>query len=198
MTDVQALQAALPLLNPKDVSFASSLIAQATKRPLSEKQMFWVKKLTEKATRPIAQRETVEIGDFTGISKLFEKAKAHLKFPKITISGLTLKVAGERARVPGSVNVLQGEDWLGRILQDGQFEKSPRTTVEDRIVDALKAFAADPAKVAGEHGRLTGNCCFCRKELTDKRSTDVGYGPICAAHYDLPWGEKPANQGGLL
>jgi len=34
----------------------------------------------------------------------------------------------------------------------------------------------------------TGNCCFCRRELTDKRSTEVGYGPICADHFSLPWG----------
>lgn len=38
-------------------------------------------------------------------------------------------------------------------------------------------------------GRETGVCCFCALLLTDPRSIFAGYGPICAAHYGLPWGE---------
>jgi len=26
--------------------------------------------------------------------------------------------------------------------------------------------------------------------LDDERSVSVGYGPVCAGHYGLPWGEK--------
>ena len=60
------------------------------------------------------------------------------------------------------------------------------------IAARLREFADDPARVAGEHGRLTGNCCFCHHTLEDARSTAVGYGPVCASHYGLPWGERPA------
>ena len=60
--------------------------------------------------------------------------------------------------------------------------------IYDKITDLLTRFAADPAKVASEHGALTGSCCFCNKALKDERSTQVGYGSTCAKHYGLPWG----------
>src|SRR6185436_1560785 len=42
------------------------------------------------------------------------------------------------------------------------------------------------------HGHTTGNCSFCARDLTDPRSTSVGYGPICAQHFGLPWGDTGA------
>ena len=53
----------------------------------------------------------------------------------------------------------------------------------------LKAFAADPETVAAQYGSLTGNCCFCGRKLTDDRSTNVGYGPVCADKFGLNWGK---------
>lgn len=52
----------------------------------------------------------------------------------------------------------------------------------------LQKFAEDPARVAAEEGKRTGNCVFCAKQLTDERSVAVGYGPQCAEKYSLPWG----------
>jgi hypothetical protein len=87
-------------------------------------------------------------------------------------------------------------DWLGRVLLDGTYQPSREANGRtEAITQRLRAFAADPAKVAAEHGRLTGCCCFCAKTLTDERSTAVGYGQTCAGHYGLPWGapEKAAD-----
>ncbi len=56
------------------------------------------------------------------------------------------------------------------------------------IVAALRAIALDPAKAAQAYGTLTGQCCFCSRDLTDARSIDKGYGPVCADHFGLPWG----------
>ena len=36
-------------------------------------------------------------------------------------------------------------------------------------------------------------CCFCNRALEDERSTAVGYGPICAGHFGLAWGNRPAE-----
>jgi hypothetical protein len=44
------------------------------------------------------------------------------------------------------------------------------------------------AEQASNIGHLTSHCCFCSLELTDGRSIDVGYGPVCAANQGLPWG----------
>lgn len=149
--------------------------------------------------RPKAQT----VGDLSGVLALFTKAKTHLRYPAIVLgvpeAGLTIRLslAGPGAKVPGSVTVLDGErgedgrDWFGRILTDGTYQ--PSRTANGRtepITAKLRAFAADPAGVAAEHGRLTGRCSFCNTALKDERSTAVGYGRICAAHYDLPWGTE--------
>jgi hypothetical protein len=151
-------------------------------------------------TAPRAAAPKVEIGSLDGILQLFNLAANHLKFPAVVLNvpgyadGVRVSRAGQRAKLPGTLNVTNGakddseygRTWFGRVTLDGQF--SPSRDATPAIAEALKAFAADPAKVASEYGRLTGICCFCRKALTDERSTAVGYGKICAGHYGLPWG----------
>lgn len=44
------------------------------------------------------------------------------------------------------------------------------------------------AEEAAAFGHSTGKCVFCSQKLTDGRSTEVGYGPICAENNGLPWG----------
>ncbi len=151
------------------------------------------------------------VGDLTGILALFAKAKTHLKFPAIVLSvgteQIRINVAGPKAKVPGSLTIVtadkngEGErDWLGRVNLDGTFQPSrAANALEPKLTEKLKAFSADPAKVAGEDGRLHGRCCFCRLPLSDERSTAVGYGKICADHFGgLPWGSKPVQFGAAV
>lgn len=42
---------------------------------------------------------------------------------------------------------------------------------------------------AAKFGQLYGTCCYCWRELTDERSIEAGYGPVCAENRGLPWGE---------
>lgn len=44
------------------------------------------------------------------------------------------------------------------------------------------------AELAAKFGALYGRCVFCSQTLTDERSIEVGYGPICAENHGLPWG----------
>jgi hypothetical protein len=165
--------------------------------------MFWVNKLAEQALAPAPERKSAQIGDMSGIIALFDRAKTHLKFPAIVLScegaeTLRVNIAGERAKFPGSLNVASYEKfddgqrrWYGRVHRDGRFEASAKVEAfMDKVVVRLQAFAAEPAKIAAEHGRLTGRCCFCNIALKDERSTAVGYGRICAEHYGLPWGDR--------
>ena len=78
--------------------------------------------------------------------------------------------------------------YYGRVETDGGYQAS--RSADDGITAVLRKFSANPVSVAAAYGRLTGNCCFCRKTLTDQRSTSVGYGPVCAVHYGLPWGSN--------
>lgn len=195
-TSIQALEAALPRLPSKDLSFANSLIAQAGRRGLSEKQRYWVGKLVEKANKP--EPKAVNIGDFAGIKALFDRAAQHLKKPAVVLSiegasSIKIKPAGGNTRYPGQLHVTEagkpyGEaTYFGRITQEGTYIAR---TVDPAVEAVLTQFAKDPAGIASLHGRLNGSCCFCNRALEDERSTAVGYGPICAGHYGLPWGAK--------
>lgn len=204
---IEALTKALETLPARDHNFTNSLLANYRKNErkldvmqrLSGAQWYWVAELTRRAQpkdEPV--RETVDVG-VKGVIRLFETAKQHLKKPAIVLAVdnqhdlIRLKPAAETGRAPGTINVIRVEDavWLGRIHKDGRFELSGKVAKSEAtaVLPALKAFAADPATGAKKSALLTGRCCFCHTPLRDERSTDVGYGPICADHFDLPWGE---------
>lgn len=197
---VRALLGALGFLSPNDREFARSLIASVEKRGIpSDKQSLWLDKLLARATTPPVEREKVAVGSFSAMVALFDKAAAKLQRPALVIDiagqPIKLSVAGPNAKAPGTINVATdspfGEgSWFGRILRDGQFEGSPREPTPPALIEGLQRFAADPAGVAAEYGRMTGRCCFCKIKLKDGRSTEVGYGQTCATNYGLPWGAK--------
>lgn len=133
---------------------------------------------------------------------LFARAKsAGLRFPKIRLEAsdgqkVVLSQAGERSKYLGQVMMTDGgpfgsNKFFGRIDSAGSLNASASMTAPVReLVDAL---AADPAKVASIYGRKTGSCCFCGRGLEDGRSVAVGYGPVCAEKFGLPWGEERAE-----
>jgi hypothetical protein len=177
--------------------FAQSLCSQFdSKGFLSDKQMFWVDKLVDEADQPTPSYGTVD-ADMTGIVKLMHDATENLKWPKIRLATkddkpVVLSVAGPNSKTPGAINVTDGgpygnNTWYGRIQTDGEFQ--PSRSCNDEVVDLLVNISDHPVEAAAAHGHKTGNCCFCSRQLTDKRSTDVGYGPVCAGNYGLPWGE---------
>ncbi len=174
--------------------FAQKLAGQMGRTPLSPKQWFWAIKIAGNSLKtPATSGPKLEIA---GILALLAGAADHLRFPKVllaTESGQAVQInrAGNRAKQPGTINVTDGEKfgsnkWFGRVGLDGGFQRARACT--DEVANLLVAFAANPAKVAADHGKLTGACCFCRKALSDARSTDVGYGKTCAENYGLPWG----------
>ena len=117
-------------------------------------------------------------------------AKANgLKWPKASFlhegQVIRLSVSGPDSRVPGSVQVKLDDEWIGRVEPDGSVY-GHRLSSDEKILDTLARIANEPAKVASEYGSFSGQCSFCSKTLTDAGSIEVGYGPVCAAKYDLP------------
>jgi hypothetical protein len=163
---------------------------------LSPSQQFWLHKL---AMPKVAVVPAATI-DLSGITALFAKAATALKKPAVILStpeGVKVKVAfaGSSSKFVGNLMVsgpVFGGAYYGRVTPAGEFfagrDKNPG------VVTLLKDFAANPAKVAAEYGHNTGCCCFCSRGLDDDRSVSVGYGPICAKRYGLPWGATPANE----
>lgn len=196
-----ALAANIGKLSMKDQAFAASLLV-AHKRHIekgwsfSAKQAEWLVKLNERATAP-APEPAAQLGDMAGLYAIFEKAAEKLKHPAIVVSTpvgtVRLSLAGPKAKFPGTVNVAEDKPF-GEARFFGRITKAGALTVGGKgcpveLVEFLTAFAQEPAKMAAKHGHATGACCFCSKKLTDPKSLAVGYGPTCADHYGLPWGE---------
>ena len=150
---------------------------------------------------PRAAAPAQQVGDMQRIVEMFDRAQGRLRHPSFILDGFRVNVAGQRASVPGSITVTAAERgtngrraWYGRVLRNGTYE--PSNSAPDNVAPALRRFAADPAGVAAEYGRLHGRCCFCNRALDDERSTALGYGPVCADNYGLPHGTVAARNAG--
>ena len=172
------------------------------------------------AGRPAVETVNMKpVVDFLEVAKANGK-----KFPKarfLAADGkgeLRLSIAGAQSKAPGSVQVVfvpadapapvarprygwrdddapRTDVWLGRIESDGTVVG--KLAQDTATLAILRAIVADPAKAAAEYGRITSRCSFCDTKLTDDRSgasVDVGYGPICAKRYGLPWNPKGATK----
>jgi uncharacterized protein DUF6011 len=166
-------------------------------RRLSEAQLAWLFRMAQEGPR---KAETANVGDMTGTVALFQTAKARVKWPRVrlAVDGLpvVLSMAGPKSKYAGQINVTDGgrfgdNVWYGRIDLTGTYTKGRAAT--DAVTALLTRFAADPAGVAAEQGRLSGFCCFCGLQLTDDRSLAMGYGPVCADKFGLPWGTEKFN-----
>jgi hypothetical protein len=65
-----------------------------------------------------------------------------------------------------------------------------RWPIKDNYLAMLETIEKDPIAAATLSGKLTSCCSFCSRELTDERSVVLGYGPVCAEHWGLPWDVK--------
>lgn len=178
-------------------TFAMDLVKAYARGRLTERQRPWLHKLALEAAgtkQPEAPRESV--AGLEPVRALLVRASEHLKFPKLTLDRdgrlLRLALAGAKSSAPGSVNVTDGRPygqntWYGRINADGTFNAG--RAADGWVLDTLRRLAADPAGFAREYGKATGACCFCNQALSTADSLAVGYGPVCAEHYGLPWGE---------
>jgi hypothetical protein len=193
--DDEAVKLLAGIARPSE--FSRSLVNQFNRRGrLSTKQMPWVHFLLVEAMKPEPVPVQPKVS-LQGLADLLATAAPKIKWPKVTVTFPegTIKIAraGARARFPGSVNVTSEGSygtakWYGRVMTDGTWSPSP--SCPGWVLPALEIFAADPAGVAAGHGHRTGGCCFCSLPLTTEESTTVGYGPVCAKNWGLPWGGK--------
>ena len=204
MTYRDALKAALPTLSGWELGFATDILSKPSAKGLSPKQLAVIQRIV---TPKPAPAPAATIGAIKPIVELIIRAKSKLKWPAILLSvgerTLRISIAGAASAQAGSVNVTDQNErnadgrrrWYGRISTAGEWQpaKSLEADLGTAIVGELTRFAADPVGVAAEFGHRTGRCCFCNLKLDDERSTAVGYGPICAKHYGLPWGHTAAK-----
>jgi hypothetical protein len=180
---------------PKDkAEFAASLLNQFDRAGrLSDKQWRWVGILSGNA--PTLAGITSGLAP---ILAMLQVASEKIQRPRLifraVVDGridIVIKL-NTRGRYEGEAHTTDGQPYgfnkyFGRVTKDGAFHPGRDLTPQVRAF--LESLAADPAAVAGAYGQQSGECCFCARELTDERSTQVGYGPVCAGNYGLPWGK---------
>jgi hypothetical protein len=172
----------------QDPSFAEKMSkAWDSNKPMSAATVYWIHRLT--------QPEKVASGtiNLERVNTLFGRAMQKLKRPAIVLSNGTSSIkiayAGPSSKYRGQVVVAAptfGDGFYGRVDQSGNWYKTD--SCSEDIEELVKQFAESPEDTAAKHGRLTGKCCFCNRGLTDDRSTEVGYGPVCADSFGLSWG----------
>lgn len=194
---VQSLMTVQPKLGNSDRDFAGSLISNFNRYGrLSEKQMAWVNTLVARAMAPKTMPVVTETVNFQAIQDLFDRAAKNLRRIKIKLQApngqpVAFGRAGALSKYAGQIMITDGQPFgqnkfFGRIDVDGSFYGT--RSADQPVVDLVKEFAGDPAGTAGRYGRLTGGCSFCNHSLKDDRSTEVGYGPVCAKNFGLVWG----------
>ncbi len=149
--------------------------------------------ILQKALNKPKSQNVTQLGDFTEVYAMFASAAKTNKVPKIKINAdgfeFYLYVSGFKSAHPCEINVKSkgwGGEWYGRITEAGAW--THRGEVDERMADALSKLQMDPVVAVAEFGKLCGRCCFCNSGLSDLKSVDVGYGPICAQKWGLPWG----------
>jgi hypothetical protein len=92
-------------------------------------------------------------------------------------AGGLVKVYNGSYKLQGKRNDGQGWKWTGN--------KDFTVAIPENKITAEEAAA---------FGHENDECVFCGLALNDPRSTETGYGPICAKKHSLPWGEKASNK----
>jgi hypothetical protein len=194
---IDALTGALDRLDVSSRTFAESLLSQYSRRgSLSPRQWPHVTALIERAARPAATPAGVghalPVAGLATLQGVFGNATRAGITPGIraTINGARLRIAApsRRSAYAGRpiLFVRLGDTYAGRI-ENGAF--LPRSATGADALPALQTLLESPLGTLAQIGRATGTCCYCARELTDPRSVSMGYGPVCAENYGLPWGE---------
>jgi hypothetical protein len=197
------------IVDVRDIDFCKSLATWPLHKPLSANQAAWVDKMVLRYENVAAANSTPQVVnstprsvyapfDFSPVMALFANAKQQLKFPKITLM-LTKSNKKVMIKFNQRNNELElkcpgyyGSEWYGRVnvANNELFLRRLGTQFKDELFALFAELIADPIAIVIQHGKLTGNCCFCSLPLSDPTSLKAGYGPICAGHYRLPYGDN--------
>ena len=160
----------------------------AGKSRLTPKMRAWLHVLASWAVEP--RKEPVN-DSFPLILAMLQKTRddGNKKFPKVR-----LQIEGQIVQLglsqKGTVNVTDGRGYnvnkyFGAIQPNGSFREGKSWTAD--VSKLLREVEADAVSAVKRYS--TGQCCFCRLELTTLESRTAGYGKTCAKnHGGLPWG----------
>lgn len=138
--------------------------------------------------------------DFSKIVQMLNDQSQHLQMPElrftvdhedVRIVRLCERMRRPSLRKPGWLYIRWGRLWTtivdltGKVIPSGQLHYQLATTPAQ--LEVLSRLCTSPKSTLADLGRLAGRCCYCGRHLEDRRSTDMGYGPVCAKANSLPW-----------
>jgi hypothetical protein len=175
-----------------DFSFAIALREAVTKYgSLTDRQMASAMKCIESSKARQAQKQQTVVEapavDITAVvASLRRGQEKGIRKPILRLANengaFTLSLAWDGGKNPGAVYVTGAgrEDYFGKII-DGKFIKS--NACDSVKESAILAVCANPETAAIAYGRQFGICSCCGRELTNKKSIELGIGPICLAKF---------------
>lgn len=139
---------------------------------------------------PEAQRERSYPRLVERLLRMIEVSKVdHLRIRLTTMTKANVVLAWNEPSRTVTVNDGGAVTYGTLSLDNGEYAAAGPL---EGLIELLAEADGDLVAAAKRHAEATGVCSFCGLELSDLRSVAVGYGPICAVHYGLPWGEEPA------
>jgi predicted RNA-binding Zn-ribbon protein involved in translation (DUF1610 family) len=167
--------------------FFSSLYDQAKRKgEWSDGQVAAVRRSMLKAEQREAEKQarTVDVQNLAPIREAFDNAQAAgLKRPKLRVGGYEFSKAPDHGANAGHIYVKNEGEYLGKIDPDGVF-KYMRGVTEETLTE-VQSMAGDLLEAATAHGKRTGKCSCCGRELTKAASIEAGIGPVCAEKWGL-------------
>lgn len=143
----------------------------------SDRQRDYAAKLVVWAQPRVASPAAAPAAPVLTMSKLFEVMQKHA-----TLHADKLKISRKNG------DSLCWLVWQGQLV--GKIEDAVVTvwrtkagTAYSAIMALLAEFDSAPLAAAQKHGRLSGRCCSCGRDLTDPASIAAGIGPYCAARF---------------
>jgi SWI/SNF-related matrix-associated actin-dependent regulator 1 of chromatin subfamily A len=118
-----------------------------------------------------------------GLTAAFERAGATVNRPRLAIGALRITTAPEHGNNAGCLYVKRDGEYQGKVTADSVFR--PVGSADTQTGTDLLAIDEDPIGGARRHGRETGVCSNCGRELTHPESLRIGMGPKCGAAW---WG----------
>lgn len=125
---------------------------------------------------------------------LFETAReSGIKYPAVSFPhpflSQSIKVRLYLA-TRGYIAITVDGEYIGRadkmMLPEGE-GYDLRIYQYKELTELIDSVIGNPTSELAIQGRKSGSCCFCHRQLDNAISVAMGYGPICAEKYGLPW-----------
>jgi hypothetical protein len=163
----------------------------------SEKQAGYAAKLIEwtKPRQPAVQPEYT-LGQIPGgvtratpvaeEPKGFKLPKLHAlmqRLSKLEIGAITLARKNGDSLVWVKLDGIEGV--VGKLVDGGVLTLFARCPDAGNLYSSLLSIEEDPEAAAARHGKASGRCSVCSRDLTDPESIERGIGPICAVKFQF-------------